>query len=151
MPAGTVTSIGSVPKYDECEAFNPSVVANVKQEGCEFVFTGNTTSGNPTNDGEHANLDIVCPEGKSIIKQATALKLNCITIYPQEIKHAVRYENETTAGNGKTHVRLKVTAHGILNKTLGVCAEAPATHTNGSYTGEITVSTPNGISVSNAP
>ena len=82
----------------------------------------------------------------------TSLNFNCSTIYPQEVKHAVRYENETTAGNGKTHVRVKATAHGILSKTIGVCAtEEPLTHTNGSYTGEVTVSTPNGISISNAP
>ena len=151
VPAGTTTSLGIVPKYDECETFGPAGSANLKQEGCEFVFTGNTTSGNPTNGGEHANINIVCPAGKSIITQVTGLKLNCNTIYPQEVKHAVTYSNETTAGNGKTHVRLKVTAHGILNKTIGVCTEEPVTHTNGSYTGEITVSTPNGISVSNAP
>ena len=150
VPAGTVTSFGVVPKYDECKTFNPTGAANVKQEGCEFVFTGNTTQGNPTG-GEHANLDIVCPEGKSIITQVTGLKLNCNTVYPQEVKHAVRYENETTAGSGKTHVRVKVTAHGILSKTIGICAEAPETHTNGSYTGDITVSAPNGISISNAP
>ena len=150
VPAGTVTSVPTTPKYEECSTFGPPGVANVKQEGCEFVFTGNTTTGNPTG-GEHANVDIVCPAGKSIIIQATGLKLNCSTVYPQEIKHAVRYENETTAGNGKTHVRIKATAHGILSKTIGVCAEAPETHTNGSYTGEVTVSAPSGISVSNAP
>ena len=109
--------------------------------GCDYRFTGITTSGNPT-EGSHANMDIVCPEGKELEIKVTALKLKCATVPPQQITHAVRYDTEETAG--KTDIKITVTSHNLesITPNTAMCPTKSGkaeTHTNGTYTGTFRV------------
>jgi hypothetical protein len=95
-----------VPKYEECTFGGQPATINFHH--CALVVFGETTAGNSTG-GEHANVEIECegPENK-----ITVHTVNCtITIGPQLIKHAVRYENELLVPSA---TRTIVTAHGVV-------------------------------------
>jgi hypothetical protein len=104
----TENKVTIVPKYEECTFGGQAATVNFHH--CAFVFYGETTTGNTTIAGkEHANVEIECsgPEGK-----ITTHTVNCtITIGPQLIKHAVRYENELGVPSA---TRIIWTAHGIV-------------------------------------
>jgi hypothetical protein len=98
-----------VPKYEECQTFGETVTTAFIEPGCHYVLKGVTTTGNPTL-GEHANVKLQCTAPATHTEtRVTALKLKCSSVPTQEIEHAVRYENQTTA-DGKTHIKMIVTA-----------------------------------------
>jgi outer membrane lipoprotein-sorting protein len=144
------TEITTTPTYEECTATslktNPTeetkVSAFVEFTTCDYNFLANTTTGNPTG-GEHANVQIKCTTpGDEIHTKVTALKLKCITIPEQEIKHAVRYNNTETGGIKE--ITIEWTPHGIKVTTENSVAcptEGGVTkvHENGLYTGKVTL------------
>jgi len=142
----TATSVTVEPLYSGCTAFTPpetTVSASVKPNGCHYRFTGVTTTGNPTG-GEHATVDVICPEGKEIEIRVTGLNLKCSTVPAQEVKDAVRYEEDSSNPEGA--VIVKATAHGFESKTVESLAGCGTeTHTNGTYVGEATVTAPHGV------
>jgi hypothetical protein len=135
-------------KYEECVAIDEEAGKEVAMfpefNKCHYLFFGETTKGNPTENGEHANVEIKCEKvGEEIEFKVTALKLKCDNIPQQVIKHAVRYENKTTE-SGITDITIKFTPHNIKNTTLNTVAcptgtGSPVEHTNGLYTGNVTV------------
>jgi hypothetical protein len=117
----------------------------IEQNGCDYQFTGKTTPGNPTG-GEHATLHIknhLSPASPCHIEtKVSAFKLKCMSIPNQEIKHAVRYVNETVPS--PDHITIKMTAHGFETTTTNSVACPTASggtevHTNGQFTGDVTV------------
>ena len=155
LEVATSTSVTVEPLYTNCHTEENGVETTTQMtlttNGCHYTFQGLTTSGNPTG-GEHANVELSCPEGAAgMTTDVTAFKLRCTNVPPQTIAHAVRYED---LGNGQ--VKVIPTAHGIESKTEGVCegkegVGSDQIHNNGSYTGSVTVSTPNGVSLSTTP
>jgi hypothetical protein len=142
---GTQTALTLTPVFSECvveENGEPQFSMLFEQNGCHFIFTGVTTTGNPTG-GEHANLRLECPVGQSIKTKMTAFKLLCSSIGPQLFQHAVRYENVTA--EGKEHIRASITAHGGSSTTEGSCGEG--THNNSLITTELTLSAKHGVSI----
>jgi hypothetical protein len=104
--ANAENKVTVVPKYEECSFGGQPATVNFHH--CAYVFFGETTAGNPTG-GEHANVEIECegPENK-----ITVHTVNCtITIGPQLVKHAVRYENELGVPSA---TRTISTAHAIV-------------------------------------
>jgi hypothetical protein len=144
IPA-TTSEITVTPKYEECQAFENGkdiVAATVEPGNCDYRFTGETTEGNPTNDGEHATVHIenhLKPgEPCHIQIKVTAFKFKCASVPNQEVEHAVRYQQ---VGE---HILIRATAHKIENTTTNSIAcptESGGTevHDNGSYVGDVTV------------
>jgi hypothetical protein len=96
----------TVPKFEECSFGGQPATVNFHH--CALVVFGETTAGNSTG-GEHANVEIECegPENKITVHTS-----NCtITIGPQLVKHAVRFENELGVPSA---TRTIVTAHGVV-------------------------------------
>lgn len=139
--AATSTEVTVEPFYTNCETEGElAAVVTVEPNGCHYTFFGTTTTGNPTG-GEHANVEINCNTtgSEGIKNKITALKLACVLVPPQLVKHAVRYVD---LENNK--VEIQVTAHGFEIKTEGSCKNKEGVgenqiHSNGSYTGNITV------------
>jgi hypothetical protein len=141
----TVEEIAVTPTYENCTGFNrggTKATAFVENGGCEYVFQGVTTAGNPTG-GEHANVLIrnhENTEGTCHIQiKATAFKFPCASVPNQDVEHAVRY----TSGADEDIV-ISATAHGITNTTTNSIAcptetGGTETHHDGSYTGDVTV------------
>lgn len=70
----------------------------------------------------------------------TALKLKCVLIPPQLIKHAVRYVDSASG-----EIEVIATAHDIESKTTSPCQNKGGVgenqiHLNGGYTGNFTIS-----------
>jgi len=111
--AATITV---VPRYEECTFAGGAATVNFNH--CAYVFYGQTTLGNPTDfpkEGteettkeEHANVEIEC-SGGSVVEVDTSLCT--ITVGPQLIKHAVRYENDKHNSNA---VNVIATAHKVV-------------------------------------
>jgi hypothetical protein len=147
----TQDSVTVTPEYTECTATSGGTVSSafVEQNGCDYQFTGKTTPGNPTG-GEHASVHIknhLSPGSPCHIEiKVSAFKLKCSSVPNQEIKHAVTYVNETVPN--PDHITIKATAHGFESTTTNSIA-CPTTsggtevHTNGQYTGEVTVKAAN--------
>jgi hypothetical protein len=129
-------------EYSECSAWETNeaketkttVPVTVKFNECDYKFYGNTTETKEGTAGEHAIVEIKCPEGKHIEILATGLKTQCIDLFPQST-HGVKYFNGETGG--VKDVIIHATAHGIKSTTTGACGTGE--HTTGTYTGEITV------------
>jgi hypothetical protein len=129
--ADTITVI---PHYSECTFGGNPVTVNFNH--CALVFDSDTTAGNSTG-GEHANVEIEC-SGESVIEIDTSICT--ITIGPQLIKHAVRYENDK---HNKNAVNFIFTAHKLkmgkkkTTESQTGCLLFP-TGEIGTYTGKIT-------------
>jgi hypothetical protein len=129
-------------EYSECSAWETNaekktvttVPIEVKFNGCDYHFYGETTATPEGTAGEHAIVEIKCPEGKHIEILATGLKTQCIDIFPQSV-HGAKYFNGETAG--VRDIAIHATAHGIKSTTTGACGTGE--DTTGTYTGEITV------------
>jgi hypothetical protein len=141
--AATSDEFAATPTYGDCVAFEggeTKAAAHVENGGCQYRFEGETTAGNPTG-GEHANVIIERHEeiGPCHIQiKVTAFKFKCSSVPEQVIEHAVRYEQ------GDKDIVIKATAHGIESTTTNSIACPTETggtevHTNGSYTGDVTV------------
>ena len=109
------------PKYETCEAVDgeTKVTAFVDTSKCAYIFQGQTTEGNPTED-EHANVLIepITGEECHINVTLTALKLKCVSIPDQIVTHAVTYENvPNIKGSGKNGIRVNATPHSIESTT----------------------------------
>jgi len=136
------------PEYSECRASTGGgepVNAKVSSNGCEYTFKGVTTPGNLTENGEHATVNIECPEGAKIEIRVTALNLKCAAVGAQDIPHAVRYhEDEEPGANPEEDTTIEATAHGFENEEFGGVANCSGTggtvvNEDGSYTGNVTV------------
>jgi hypothetical protein len=118
------------------------VLATPEFTGCDYLFTGKTTKGNPTGN-EHASVHIKCPTGQAVHLKVTALKLNCVTIDEQAVPDAVRYKTQVTEG-GREDITIEATAHNIEVTTPNTAAcptgtGGPVTHKDGLYTGNVSV------------
>jgi hypothetical protein len=133
-------------EYTECSNWETNekketvttVPLTVNFNGCDYHFYGETT-GTPTGTaGEHAIVEIKCPEGKHIEILATGLKTQCIDLFAQSV-HGAKYFNGETGPEGAKvkDIIIHATAHGIKSTTTGACGTGE--HTTGTYTGEITV------------
>jgi len=149
----TNTEVTATPTYSGCKAYDEEhpegVNASVTSE-CDYRFTGETTTGNPTEDGEHATVHLINHEKPGepchIHIKVTALNLKCASVPNQEITDAVRYENFTSED-----IRIKATAHGFESTTTnsigcptksGGTEVHPGVHKEGEgglYTGTVTV------------
>jgi hypothetical protein len=135
MTEKTTEKVTLKPKYEECEALHPNgqlaAVANIELTSCAYSLTAKT-------EAEHAKLRIECPnEGEDIHIKATALKLTCVDIPPQEVG-GVHYKNtgETTETEQKT-LDVEATISGIVMTTKNsvACPSENEVHNNGSYNG----------------
>jgi len=113
-------TITVVPHYSECTfGGNP---ATVNFHHCAYVFDSDTTTGNTTIVGsEHASWSIECKDNPITI----ATSVCTITIAPQEIKDAVRYENDP---HNKNAIKTIWTAHNLVIGNLndkGGCVLLP--------------------------
>jgi len=144
---GTETLTYTNVKYEKCNNWitneagetERSTVLHVNFTECDYVF-GTTTTPNPGKpagkygEGEHAAMQIKCPVGQEIHTKATNFELECATT-PEQTVHGVKYFNGET--EGIEDVSIHATVHGIESTTQGVCGEG--VHTDGTWTGEITV------------
>jgi hypothetical protein len=146
---GTVTDgateVTAQPNYTECTAYQGAnttegVSATSEFTSCHYNFKGSTTAGNPT-EGNHANFQLKCTTpGDAFHTKVTALKLNCVTIPEQEIKHAVTYKNITENGVGAIEVAW--TPHSIKSITPDTAACPTESgneevHEDGTYKGNV--------------
>jgi hypothetical protein len=94
---------------NHCNGGGSETNVKVDDENCHYRLDSDTTTGNPTENGEHANVRLTCDEGAlKLTDTNTGLKL---TFPNQTIEHAVHYDNE---GEGSTRdVQVTATAHGI--------------------------------------
>jgi len=106
-PAGSGTWVSDtltvIPKYTGCTFGGQPATVTVPH--CAYVFYGETTSGNSTG-GEHATVELECSEGGKIEIDTSVCT---ITVGPQKIKDAVRYENDT-----ESSIIVKATAHKVV-------------------------------------
>lgn len=126
---------------DDCTAFSPEPLkATVTTNNCHFLFTGETTE--TVTPGEHATVHLLgCEkdpnhpeEPKGILIDVTQFTLPCILIPEEQSLHGIRYSND---GENTNAIEIEATVHGIHSTTTGACGEE--THTDGSYTGNVTV------------
>jgi uncharacterized lipoprotein YehR (DUF1307 family) len=141
----SATSITAQPNYTECTAYKGAnttegVITFTEFTSCHYDFKNATTEGNPTG-GKHANLAIKCTTPGDVIHlKVTALKIPCVTIPEQEIKHAVTYTNITDPGTGKKAIEIDFTPHSIKSETPDTLAcPDPEVHTDGTYVGSVVV------------
>jgi len=142
------------PTYGNCgiwETREPEVTekvagATIDTEGCHYLFTGETTFGNPTDGFLHAALHVLNASGlcDHIRINVTSFQVNCMDIPAQEIAATVRYHNILEINN-KRALTLAFTAHGIKSTTTNNNIFCPTetggtvVHENGSYTGNLIV------------
>jgi hypothetical protein len=144
-------SITATPEYTECKAWpegtgegKSSVALFTEFTSCDYDFKNKTTAGNPTG-GSHANYQIKCTTpGDHIHTKVTALKLNCVTIPEQEIKHALTYTNITDPETGKQAIEVHFTSHTTKTTTPNTAAcptesGKEEVHENGTHTGTVDV------------
>jgi hypothetical protein len=147
----TQVTATNVEYTGNCVAVDPGgekeeVSAKAEFTDCDYLFTNETTAGNPTKEAEHANVHIVCPkagEGEKVHLKVTALNLNCVTIEQQQIAHAVRYKTQKTEG-GRKDITIEATPHNIRVTTPNTVAcptpsNEPETHEDGTYSGSVSV------------
>jgi hypothetical protein len=126
------------PESECLTAANPT---KFDVEKCHYTLFAETTEGNLTKNGKHANVELSeCTLG-GILTTETVNGIT-ITIPNQLIKHAVRYTNTGTGSHRE--VTLSATAHGIKwsCKPKAACLAAFGANegTDAEYTGNTTVS-----------
>jgi hypothetical protein len=159
IEGNTAESVTVEPDYTECGIYEENEAgekvkiagATIDDNDCHYKFTGATTPGNATENGEHATVHLenatgnTCTEGITVT--VSAFQITCIHVELQEVKDAVRYNNieEEVGGKKVEAITLEATAHGIKSITTHnafVCPTPegkPKTDTNGSYTGKVKV------------
>jgi hypothetical protein len=137
-----------VPKETEnpmCE-WAPLGGATADFNGCEYVFTGNTTG---SAEGKtDATMWIACPESKKIVFTNSMCTIEIPAQTPTS--GGVSYTNGT-GQNGKADITLIMTVSGLTYSTSGAfCALVglPSEANNAGFTGTVTLEAPNGVSVS---
>jgi len=146
------TSVTVEPTYSECgiyESGEKLANATIDTEGCHYNFSGETTTGNLTENGEHANVELLngATEGKptceAIKFTVSAFQVDCVDVQLQTIEHAVRYKNITDETSGKEALTVEFTAHEIESTTHNNSLICPTetggdvTHTDGGLTGDL--------------
>jgi hypothetical protein len=130
------------PIYSKCQGLNPDgTLFYTEPTGCHFLYTDETNAQN------RAPVHIVCEEDTEEIRTTfTALKFACLKIPGRSTANVGNGPNQNLTGmaylNNGNHIDVSANITGITSTTEGVCqvGEEPATHTNGIYTGSITVS-----------
>ena len=135
------TEITAEPVYGN-EEFNcvvepEGLPIRVLSNECHYTFHGETTE--DVTGEQSAPVDLTCP-GTGILLQveAAGLTFPCIEIEPNQELEGVKYTEDEANENALT---LDAAVHGIKSETMGVCkqSEEPVTHTDGVYTGQVTV------------
>jgi hypothetical protein len=140
----TVDTVTVRPIYTECKAITggTEVSATVNTTGCHYLFTGETTDDAAT-PGEHATVHVVNKEKCTHIDiKVTVFQVKCISIPTEQTLHGVTYTNTKTGEFEE--ITLKATVHGIKSTTTdsSTCptkSGGTEEHTDGSYTGNVTV------------
>lgn len=149
-----VESVTVTPAYGNCKIGSTNV--EVKNEGCKFKFTGETTkdAAGPTPEALAATVHIC--DGGGVIK---IVGPGCTIDFESQTKHGIQYSN--SGGSEPTDV--KVVAHVgniTYNATNAGCAllgVKAGVNTNGVYKGNSTVTgkntsgTPVGVHVMTKP
>jgi hypothetical protein len=141
------------PEYSECIADKggTEVAVKVNTSECSYVFTGETTAGNPTN-GEHANLYIedISGDGTCHIQMTvTAFNFKCVSIPNQLVTDAVNYEQidaKTIRVNATPHSVESTTTNSVAcpTETGGTVVHKGHTEDSGVYRGSVDVSVKQG-------
>lgn len=126
------------PEYTSCK-ISGVINTTVKTEGCNYLFTGETTS-NTTGEKEDATVHVECEAGKAIKIGPT---LGCEISIPEQTVHGVHYKNvETGTGTRELHVTLEATGMNIKVITKGcmsLLGLSDGEHEGAEYTGNTTV------------
>jgi hypothetical protein len=125
------------PEKECLTAANPTKFDSNK---CHYTLFAETTEGNLTKNGKHANVELSLCELGGILTTETVNGIT-ITVPNQLIKHAVRYTN---TGEGATRsITLNATAHGIKwsckPKAACLAAFGASSGEDAVYTGATTV------------
>jgi len=129
----TTDSITVHPEYTKCTAFGLS--ATVNTEGCNYVFSEATTTGE---NKSHSEVHIECDPGKAIVITNFG---GCTVTVPEQTptEGLVDFENQNVENTSERDVLVTSTVKGIHYTRGGSCADEGVTHTDGEYTGEVTV------------
>jgi hypothetical protein len=119
------------PKYEECEATGP-LKAFFEVEGCQYAFDGET------DESEHGEMQIVCPEGKELRITVTSLHLKCIAI-PSQTVEGIHYTDQPHEGGTTRDFAINTTATGVVSTTEESTASCGTGIHEGTYNGKTTV------------
>ena len=140
--SGSVNEITVEPTYTGCTAFG-FATAHVKVNGCTYTFTTPTSIGvgQVTWSGS-SQFHILCPAGKQIEITPTAFGVsNCTQFVPEQTPTSghIIGKNAGGSGAGEMDVTLETTLSGIhYTGTGGLCGNGE-THSDATYTGNVTV------------
>ena len=129
LNARTVSSVsGMTAEYSGCRAFGSPIT--VRMEGCTYTLT-NVAASNPAT----ANVNIVCPAGKSIVWNIPSLP--CTITYPAQnnLAHIVL---NNSGGAEPTDVVANFTVSGITYIQSGAGCFRSGTNNTGTWNGETT-------------
>lgn len=130
-------SLALTPSLSGCKIGSTNV--EVKNEGCEYLFTGNTTksASNPTGEVETATVHTICPEGKAV----KIVGPGCTIDIGSQTRHGVRYDN--SGGSEPTDITLTThlwnTEYNVTNAGCALLGLKVGLNSNGVYKGNGTL------------
>lgn len=142
---GTTTTTSSTdltitPTYSECHSIDPFGIthnATVNMNGCTYTFTTPTTTGKPAPADWHAEVHVLCPEGKQI--EIPISGTGC-TIDVHAQTPTVPTVDLTNKAGTPDDVLLTSTVEGVTYQTTGsFCAVGQFEKNDGKLLGTVTV------------
>jgi hypothetical protein len=124
------TTVTVHPEYSGCKTFG--VTATTSTTGCNYLFHTTAAAGGT------ATWDIVCEAGKEITVTPTGI--NCILHFPsQNGLTGITFDKAVNATTGKDDLTMTINVSGIHYTETGAGCISPGTHTDGTYTGSVTI------------